>query len=84
MRSRLDEVLRETGLLGKAVERHVALTAGADVAAQNKRRVAAVVGTRLVDVADVDLHRGVVLGRDQAVGVRAVHKHAAGKPQAVS
>lgn len=43
----------------------------ADAAVQGKGGEGAIVDAALVEVADVDLHRGVVLGRDQLVGPRA-------------
>ena len=68
--------IRTAHLLAEAVERVVALTLVADRA--RDRDVGGLAGDDLavlVDVGDGDLHRGVVLGLDQAAGRRALARH---------
>jgi hypothetical protein len=59
--------LEEPVLLGKAVEGIVRLGARAHEAAERVDLVLARVAAVLVDLADADLHAGVVLGFDDAV-----------------
>lgn len=66
------DVLEETVALGQAVDGVVALTHGADEAAEGVGLVLAGVAAVLVDLADGDLDGGVVLGLDDAVGGRAL------------
>lgn len=56
---------------GKAVDRVVRLGLGANVAREGVGREGAGVATVGVNVANVDLDRGVILGTDQSVGGRA-------------
>ena len=67
------DVLEQTVLLGKSVEGVVGLASGSDVAAQGVGDVLAWDGSALlVDLGDVDLDRGVVVGLDDSVGGRAL------------
>jgi hypothetical protein len=59
-------------LLSKAVDGNVTLTASAQVSAQDEGAEATSVNTIGIDVTNVELDSGVVLGSDQTVGVRAV------------
>ena len=65
-------VLDETVALRQAVEGVVALAHGADEAAEGVGLVLAGVPAVLVDLANGELDRGVVLGLDDAVGRRAL------------
>lgn len=58
--------------LGEAVQGVIALATGTDEAAQSVGLVLAGVATVLVDLADGDLHGGVVVGLDDAVGGAAL------------
>lgn len=63
------DILEEALLLRKSVERVVRLALGANVAADGEGGVLAGNGAALlVNVSNVDLNRGVVLGLDDAVG----------------
>lgn len=65
-------VCKLTAILGgKAVDRVIGLGLGADVAREGVGLEGAGVATVLVNVANVDLDRGVILGTDQSVGGRA-------------
>lgn len=77
MASSRPDVLQVSITLGKAVEGVVALAARADEAAQSVRLVLAGVAAVLVNLADGDLHRGVVVGLDDAVGCAALAGHVA-------
>lgn len=70
-------VLEVTVTLGKAVEGVVALTAGTDETAHGVGVVLAGVAAVLVNLADGDLDRGVVVGLDDAVGGAALAGHVA-------
>lgn len=71
------DVLQVTITLGKAVEGVIALTAGTDEAAHRVGLVLAGVATVLVDLADGDLNRGVVVGLDDTVGCAALARDVA-------
>jgi hypothetical protein len=77
--ARAPDVLEEAVALREAVQRVVALAHGADKAAQRVRLVLARVPAVLVDLADADLHRRVVLGLDDAVRGAALAGHVAGR-----
>lgn len=66
------DALEETVTLGKAVERVVALAAGANEAAQGVLDGLAGVATRVVNLADRDLDGSVVHSLDDAVGGTAL------------
>jgi hypothetical protein len=66
------DILEETVTLSEAVQGVIGLTLGADEAGQSVNLVLAGVATVLVDLADGDLHGGVVLGLDDAVGGAAL------------
>lgn len=70
-------VLQEPIALGKAVEAVVTLAAGTDKAAERVHLVLAGVAAVLVDLADAELNRGVVLGLDDAVRGAALARHVA-------
>lgn len=70
-------VLEVAITLGQAVEGVVALTAGTDETAQGIGLVLAGVAAVLVNLADGDLDRGVVVGLDDAVGGAALAGHVA-------
>lgn len=76
-------VLEVTVTLGQAVERVIALAAGADEAAQSVGVVLAGVAAVLVNLADGELNRGVVVGLDDAVGGAALARDVAGKKELV-
>lgn len=59
-------------LVPKAGERRIPSTVLAHESAHGERGVRASVGSLRVDVSDVDLHRAVILGLDQAVGSAAL------------
>jgi hypothetical protein len=65
--ARAPHALEEPVLLGEAVQGVVGLGARADEATQRIHLVLARVPAVLVDLADTDLHAGVVLGFDDAV-----------------
>lgn len=66
------DVLEVAVLLGKAVEGVVTLTAGTDETAESVGLVLAGVAAVLVNLADGELDRGVVVGLDDAVGGAAL------------
>ena len=66
------DVLEETVALRKAVHAVVGLAHGAHEAAEGVGLVLAGVAAVLVDLGDGELHRGVVLGLDDAVGCAAL------------
>ena len=66
------DALEETITLGQSVEGVVALTHGADESAKGVDLVLSGVAAVLVNLADGDLDRGVVLGLDDAVGGAAL------------
>lgn len=72
LRAARPDVLQQTITLGEAVESVVALTHGANEAAEGVNLVLASVTTVLIDLADGDLDGGVVLSLDDAVGRRAL------------
>lgn len=66
-------VLQQTVLLGQSVQRVITLTSGSDVAGQGVGGVGASDSSALlVNVGDVDLDGGVVLGLDDSVGSRTL------------
>lgn len=71
------DVLEVAVALGKAVEGVVALAAGTDETAEGVGLVLAGVAAVLVNLADGDLDRGVVVGLDDAVGGAALAGHVA-------
>lgn len=71
------DVLEVAIALGKAVEGVIALAAGTDEAAQSVGLVLAGVAAVLVNLADGELDRGVVVGLDDAVGGAALAGHVA-------
>lgn len=71
------DVLQVPITLGETVERVVALAAGPDESAQRIRLVLTSVATVLVDFADGDLDRRVVVGFDDTVGGVALAGHVA-------
>eukprot|EP00929_Paragymnodinium_shiwhaense_P057960 TRINITY_DN29035_c0_g1_i1.p2 TRINITY_DN29035_c0_g1~~TRINITY_DN29035_c0_g1_i1.p2 ORF type:complete len:120 (-),score=6.19 TRINITY_DN29035_c0_g1_i1:12-371(-) len=71
--SRIQHNLGGVSALNKGAEGLVALALVADVAAESVGLVRPGVEAGLgIDVTDVDLHRRMVLGRDEAVGPRAL------------
>ena len=70
-------VLEVTVTLGQTVEGVIALATGADEAAESVGVVLAGVAAVLVNLADGDLDRGVVVGLDDAVGGAALAGHVA-------
>lgn len=70
-------VLEVAITLGQAVEGVIALAAGADEAAKSVGLVLASVAAVLVNLADGELDRGVVVGLDDAVGGAALAGHVA-------
>lgn len=66
------DTLQETVALCEPVQGVVALAHGADEAAEGIGLVLAGVAAVLVDLADADLDRGVVLGLDDATGGAAL------------
>lgn len=66
------DALQETITLGQSVEGVVALAHGADESAKGVNLVVTGVASVLVNLADGDLDRGVVLGLDDAVGGAAL------------
>lgn len=75
-RSRPD-ILQVTITLCKTVEGVVALAAGTDEAAHGVGLVLAGVAAVLVDLANGDLNRGVVVGLDDTVGCAALARDVA-------
>lgn len=71
------DVLEVAVTLGEAVEGVVALAAGTDETAQSVGLVLAGVSAVLINLADGDLDRGVVVGLDDAVGGAALAGHVA-------
>lgn len=71
------DVLEVTVTLGQAVEGVVALAAGTDEAAKSVGLVLAGVATVLVNLANGELDRGVVVGLNDAVGGAALAGHVA-------
>ena len=69
---RAPHVLEVSVALGQAVDGVVGLAHGADEAAEGVGLVLASVPAVLVHLCDRDLHAGVVLGLDDAVGRRAL------------
>lgn len=65
------DILQVSIALRKAVKRVVSLAASAHKSAERIDAVLAGVAAVLVNVADGDLHRGVVIGLDDAVGSAA-------------
>lgn len=63
--------LQETLLGGQAVERVIRLAAATDGARERKGDVLTGHHTAGIHLGNVDLHRGMVLGSDEAVGGRA-------------
>jgi hypothetical protein len=70
--ARVPDVLEEAVALSEAVHAVVALTHGADEAAESVDLVLASVTAVLVNLGDRDLDRAVVLGLDDAVGRAAL------------
>lgn len=66
------DALQETITLGQSVEGVVALAHGADESAKGVDLVVTGVAAVLVNLADGDLDRGVILGLDDAVGGAAL------------
>ena len=71
------DVLQVAVTLSEAVEGVIALTAGTDEATQSVGLVLAGVAAVLVNLADGQLDRGVVVGLDDAVGGAALAGHVA-------
>lgn len=71
------DVLEVTVTLGQAVEGVIALAAGTDEAAKSVGLVLAGVATVLVNLANGELDRGVVVGLNDAVGGAALAGHVA-------
>lgn len=70
------DVLQQTVLLSQSVQRVISFTSGSDVTAQGVGGVGTGNGSSLlVDVGNVDLNRGVVLGLDDSVRSRALSWH---------
>lgn len=78
------DVLEVAVLLGKAVEGVVGLAAGTDEAAESVGLALAGVAAVLVNLANGELDRGVVVGLDDAVGGAALAGHVAIKGSTVS
>ena len=70
--TRAPHILQETVALSQPVQRVVAFAHGPDESAERVRLVLPRVSAILVDLADADLDRGVVLGFDDAVGSAAL------------
>jgi len=70
--TRVPHILQETVALSQPVQCVVAFAHGPDESAERVRLVLARVSAILVDLADADLDRGVVLGFDDAVGGAAL------------
>lgn len=67
------DVLQQTIVLSQTVQGVVALTSGSDVTGQSVSDVLTWDGTAfLIDLGNVDLDRGVVLGLDNSVGSRTL------------
>lgn len=67
------DVLQQTVVLSQTVQGVVTLTSGSDVAGQSVSDVFTWDGTALfVNLSNVDLNRGVVLGLDNSVGGRTL------------
>lgn len=71
------DALEESVSLGESVEAVVALGAGTNEAGQGIHLVLSGITAVLVNLADADLHAGVVLGLDDAVGGAALARHVA-------
>ena len=71
------DVLEVAVLLGKAVEGVVTLAAGTDETTESVGLVLAGVAAVLVNLANGELDRGVVVGLDDAVGGAALAGHVA-------
>lgn len=74
---RTPDILQVTIPLRQSVQRIVRLAARAHKAAQSVHLVLASVVTVLIDLADGDLHGGVVVGLDNAVGRAALARDVA-------
>lgn len=66
------DILQQTIALSKSVQRVVALAPGTDETAESVHLVLTGVTAVLVNLSDGDLHRGVILGLNDAVGCAAL------------
>ena len=78
---RAPHILEVSVTLRKTVQRVITLATRTDEAAQGIGLVLAGVAAVLVDLADGDLHRGVVAGFDNAVGCAALARDVAVRGQ---